>query len=127
MSDRKLINRLDVIFILVILLISVLFLCLRHFSSSNVSARIYVSGELVESVDLSEVKEPYDIPLLDGKVTLSVEPGCIYFKDSDCPDKLCVSGGKLTSPGDSAACVPERVVISVVGEKESGAPDIISY
>lgn len=127
MSDRKLINRLDAVLILIILLISAAALCFRHFSSGKLEARIVVSGETVYTIDLSSVDAPYDIELNGGNVIITVEPDCIYFKSSDCPDKLCVNCGKLTKSGDSAACVPEKVAVSLSGEKPSGSPDIISY
>ena len=127
MSDRKLINRLDAVLIFVILLVSAAFLCVRHFSSGKLEAQIVSSGETVYNIELSSVVEPYEITLNGGNVIIAVETDCIYFKSSDCPDKLCVNSGKLTEPGDAAVCVPEKIAISVSGEKISDSPDIISY
>lgn len=112
---------------MLIVLVSAAALSFRHFSSAELEAQIVVSGETVYTIDLSSVSEPYDITLNGGSVVVTVETDCIYFKSSDCPDKLCVNCGKLTKPGDSAVCVPEKVAVSVFGEKPSGSPDIISY
>lgn len=96
-------------------------------NTKSVTALIICEGETVEEIKLDSVYEGYDIPLYGGRVKIRAEKGVIYFEDSDCPDKLCVKSGKLKSPGDTAACLPEKVVITLTGEKESDSPDIISY
>lgn len=51
------------------------------------------------------------ILILDGKACVS---------ETDCPDKLCVHTGWLKTNGDTAACLPAGVLISVDNRQDSG-------
>ena len=93
-------------------------------SAEGARAEIIVGKETVETVDLTAVKEPYTIPL-DNGVTVTVEPGAIYFSDSDCPNHLCMRAGKLTKAGQSAACIPNQTLIRVAGRARN-APDALT-
>lgn len=56
-------------------------------------------------------------------LTVQAENGRVRVSDAGCPDKLCVKAGWLSSPGQTAVCVPAGVVVRVGGE---GAPDVVS-
>ncbi len=127
MSERKLLKKSDAVIIIILLVCSVSFIIYSKENKKSVTAQIICSGETVETIDLDSVSESYDIPLRDGRVVVRVEKDAIYFKQSDCRDKLCVKSGKLENPGDTAACLPEKVVITLSGDKKSESPDIISY
>jgi hypothetical protein len=47
-------------------------------------------------------------------VRIAVREGAVGFAASDCPDKICVHKGFLSSSGQSAACLPNRLVVRVV-------------
>lgn len=53
------------------------------------------------------------------EVTIVVEGGRIRFEQSNCPDKICVHSGWLSKSGQSAACVPAGIAISVSGDNAS--------
>ncbi len=40
------------------------------------------------------------------------------FKSSPCPNKICILGGTLKNPGQSCACVPNRVIIMIRGKSQ---------
>ena len=90
----------------------------------GVTAEIICDREIVYTVDLSAVKEPYDITLENG-VVVTVEPGAIFFSGSDCANRLCVRAGKLTKAGQSAACIPNRTLIRITGRAKN-APDALT-
>ncbi len=60
------------------------------------------------------------------KLTLVIEDGAAYVHQADCPDQVCVHTGRLTRSGDSAACLPAGVVLTVRGEKDAAAPDAVA-
>ena len=62
-------------------------------------------------IDLS-VDETYHIQT-NLPVTLVVENGEIFFKDSQCPDHLCEGFGKISYDGESASCLPAGVIVVV--------------
>ena len=49
----------------------------------------------------------------------------IYVAHSDCPTQDCVRTAKATHPGQSIVCLPEQVIIKVVGMKTQSDPDLI--
>ena len=82
------------------------------------TAEVIVGGETVETLALSS---------LSGDVTRRVS-GCeivfsrkgVRVASADCPDKLCVKTGEIRHPGESIACVPNRVVVVL---RDSGSKD----
>ena len=92
--------------------------------ADGVTAEILCDREIVETVDLTAVKEPYDIRLENG-VTVTVAPGSIRFADSDCANGLCLRAGALTKAGQSAACLPNKTLIRVKGRAKN-APDALT-
>lgn len=85
-------------------------------SSKPETAYIRVNTKLVETIDLSKVKESYRLTI-EGNFPVVLEVSCdgVRFLSSDCSDKLCVHSGTVSS-GQSAACLPGGVSVSVEGD-----------
>jgi len=82
--------------------------------STHRFAVITQNRRLVERIELDNVSESRIIKL-GGKYNeiIIVEKGRIKFKEADCPDKICVKTGWLEKPGDTAVCLPNRVVVKI--------------
>lgn len=92
-------------------------------------AVISVRGEVYSEIPLAQVIEPYDLTIEgDEAVVLHISTDGVEFISSDCPDKLCVNTGLLTSSGQSAVCLPARVSVKLVSEAgaPSDAPDAVA-
>ena len=78
-------------------------------------AQIYMNGELIKTVSLSDDQEFS----LDGAYSnlITVKDGSITFSDSDCPGRDCVHSGSIRSEGRSLVCLPNRVEIRVVADE----------
>ena len=116
-----------------VVLVAVLFLCcaalflVPHLKKNGgLCAQLIVDGEVKETIVLSA---------LDGEVTRTVN-GCevvfspegARFERADCPDGLCVKRGWLKTPGDTAACLPNRVVVALISESaDDGKVDAVAY
>ena len=103
----------------IILVVSLIIACVMLFAFSigkteSLKAEIYVGGEKVHSVALSEVTESYT--LTENYCQLRIENDGVSFVFSDCGDQLCVKRGKLKNQGDTMACVPEKVVVILKGD-----------
>lgn len=85
-------------------------------------AVVSVDGEVLERIDLSKVREAYDIPVTTpyGNNTVHVEPGAISVTEADCPDHVCVYQGRLTGSGIPIICMPHRLVIEIEGGDMDG-------
>lgn len=98
----------------IILIVFLLVLCLCLFITSfgrseDLRAEIYVDGEKMHSIALSDVTESYT--LNENYCQLLIEKDGVSFAFSNCADQLCVKRGKLKKQGDTMACVPEKIVV----------------
>lgn len=127
-TKRGFIKKADVILFVVLLIICAVLILPSKLSSTPTTAKIYSGGQLIKSINLNEVKESYTISLdCTPKVEITVEPNCIYYSKADCPDKLCKNCGKLSHPGDTAACLPSETLIVLEGQKDKNQPDALTY
>jgi len=85
-------------------------------------ANVYQDGQCIYSVDLSLVKESYELVVADGAGgnTLRIEPGRICIIEADCPDQICVGMGWLAHSASPIVCLPHRLVIRL---EENAAGD----
>ena len=79
-------------------------------------AKITSKGEPVKTVDLS-IDQEFTV---DGKNTITVKDGKIAVTWADCPDHYCMKRG-FCSGGTDIVCLPNRLVISFLGEPEVDA------
>jgi hypothetical protein len=61
-----------------------------------------------------------------GELTLRVANGRVRFLRSSCRNQVCVHSGWLAHRGDAAACMPNRVSLSLVGGAADGI-DAVGY
>lgn len=78
-------------------------------------AEIWKDGELTQRVALTpDTRETID---LDGHNTIVLDGLTARMAGADCRDQVCVRTGKLSRAGQAAVCLPNRVVLKLVGEK----------
>ena len=85
-------------------------------SSSHVTATITHKGEVVDKVILSALNEEKTVTI-DGTyhLTIALTEAGVQVTESDCPTQDCVRTGVISRPGQSIVCLPEQVVIKLVG------------
>jgi hypothetical protein len=113
----------------VLLLAGGAFLFSARGGTGEKTAALYKNGELLRKVELDAVTDPFRFPI-EGSflVWVEVQNGKIRFAQAGCRDKLCVNAGWLTQNGDTAACLPSRIVITVTGgAQKADSPDVIVY
>ncbi len=120
---RKLFRRADILIILGVLVLSFLLFIPNLLKNDRLVAQVYVDGEQVKEIDLDVVDETYTFSLKEGTV-ISVKKGAICFSNATCRDEICINSGWLTSKGQTAACLPERVVITIKGTDKT---DMMTY
>ncbi|MBR3195671.1 MAG: NusG domain II-containing protein [Clostridia bacterium] len=85
--------------------------------SGGQTAQVIQDGEILCEIDLSTVGEPYTFTVTgkDGGVNvIEVEPGRIRVSEADCPDRICVHQGWLSTQSVPVVCVPHRLMIRLV-------------
>jgi len=96
--------------------------------AKGAEAEIYYYSKLVKTVDLRQHKdETFSIPQNKHVVFHLYPDGSIAFVKSNCPDKICVRTGKISIPGQSAACLPNGIIMKIVssGPRDKNTPDIV--
>ena len=123
-------KRTDLIIITVILVLSLAgWLVYRAVAADRpAKAEIYHNGTLVKTVVLiSGREEIFTIPQDENVVFHQYPDGSICFEQSDCPDKVCIHAGRLSMVGQSAACLPNGIVLKIIpdGDRNPEDPDIV--
>ncbi len=117
-NDLFLIGGLLVAFLLILLFISLS-------KKGGNSVQVSVDGTVKSTYSLSEEGE-YIINGYNGGVnTLVIRDGKAFVIDSSCPDHLCEYMGTIDSVGQSIICLPNRVVVEVVGSDEAAKFDAV--
>ena len=126
MKERKWISKTDGIVLGVLVLFAAGFLLWRAVAAQpGMRAVVTVDGEAVLQIDLQAAVDAQSYTLQNG-VQLVAENHTVRFAASDCPDGICVETGALQKVGESAACVPNRTVVTVVGDEPRDV-DVIAY
>lgn len=102
--------------------ISLLLILLPQKRATGYTADIYQSGELLTSIDLSAVSQPYTFTVTGEngcRNEIEVRPDEIGIISADCPDKLCVHQGFISDSRLPITCLPNRLVIQLRPTDES--------
>ncbi len=123
MNDKT-IKANDIKLILLLLLATgAVFLFFRITDPQGSYVKVTVDGKEVTVLPLSEDRnltiEGYD----GGKNMLVIKNGEAYLEDATCPDKLCVHMGKISKAGQSVICLPNRVVVEIIGSDPQAEPE----
>lgn len=126
MKERKWISKTDGIVLGILVLFAAGFLLWRAVAAQpGTVATVTVDGETVLQIDLQAAVDAQSYTLQNG-VQLVAENHTVRFAASDCPDGICMETGALQKVGESAACVPNRTVVTVVGGEPRDV-DVIAY
>ena len=123
MNIRKLLGRHDWLIFAVLIIIAVIIYVIYNITAGRAPSNgtvcvISSDGKIVQTVDLSEPDCEFTLPK-NPNIRFSVKNHAIAFVASDCPDKICVKTGYISRAGQTAACLPNRVIIRITS-KESG-------
>ncbi len=114
---RSFVKKADKFIIIAIIAVAGLIVIQMSISNSgkaDVYAEIYHDSDLLMTIDLSNVGAGNFHLEYNPNITFEIFPnGGIAFTSSDCPDKICVNTGKLTKPEQTAACLPNRIILTL--------------
>ncbi|MBE6038142.1 MAG: NusG domain II-containing protein [Anaerofustis stercorihominis] len=118
MKEGSFFKKKDIIAIIILLLVAGAFYIFGNSDTQTGIAEITVDGVLTETVNLLTTDN--GIYELDGvNVSYEVRDGKIAFHESDCFDKVCVNAGFISMGGQTAVCLPNKVVISIPAGEDS--------
>lgn len=118
MKKQSAINRNDILLCTGLLLAALCIWCTIFFVQKN---RNRDSLMVVVTVDGEEYyrglllyRKEID---LDGHNKVVIADGEVWMEEADCPDKLCISQGKISKPGQTIICLPNKVMVTIKGGK----------
>ena len=117
------------VMILVVLLAAGVALQLYRTAQSSITADSHletvltVSGTEVWRINLADstAQQTYKVTVDAGSLTVLAQNGKVCISASDCPDQICVHTGWLSSAGQTAVCLPFKVVLKVVSVNAQGS------
>lgn len=115
--------RLDIMIVASLLLLSLLaLLVMRITREEGAYAEVDIDGNIVGRYSLA-VDGTYT--LNGGTNVLTVENGYAYMSDSDCPDHICEITGRVQYVGQTIACRPNFMTITIIGDSDDSV-DFVS-
>lgn len=88
---------------------------------SKMTAVMTVDGKEVwrEELDVLTSEITYTVEFGTQRLTICADTSGAWVEASDCPDQICVRTGKLGKVGQTAVCIPFRVVLRIVATNPS--------
>ncbi len=116
-------KRNDLVLVLIILCVAgIVYALFFSGSSAGKEAVVSVNGEVVAHLPLSEDTE-FSADGAQYHNTVVIENGEAYVSYADCPDQICVNTGHISKTGQTITCLPNRMVVEIVGEEEESEID----
>ena len=127
---KKKINKFDIGLIAIIIIVNVFFILYggnNAMKINNKIAYVYSNNTLVgEYVLTDDVKDEFKIESETGYNILHIEDGQIWIHDASCPDRVCISQGKISYDGEIIVCLPNKMLIKIVDNNEDSEIDFIA-
>ena len=110
-----------VIFAAIIALTCGIWIRLALMQTDQTYGEILVDGELYRQIKLGGTEqETIAFEGRTGEVTIEIDGDRMRFVSSQCPDQTCERTGWISRVGQSAVCLPNRVMIKITGSNPDG-------
>lgn len=110
--------------------LAIFFLFLSTIFSGKESPVLYISSPDAEyEYDLGK-NQVVSIDGIIGKTTVVIKDKTVCISDSPCPNKTCVTSGKISKPGQWLSCAPNKIFVIIKNKNEnaeSSSLDAISF
>jgi hypothetical protein len=93
---------------------------IRRYSTGTARVAVIQQGsEVIKRIDLDKVQGSMRLDVSNEFYEIIlVEDGRIRFEKADCPDQRCVKTGWLSELGNTAVCLPNKTMITIIGEDD---------
>lgn len=88
------------------------------FASEGSLVLVELGGTVVYKGELSENRK-VTVTGKFGDVRIQIREGKVGVVSADCPNKVCVRTGWRSLSGESIICVPNRVLVKILGERSN--------
>ncbi len=114
-------DKLLIIFVVIASLFGIFLVKYSAFNSGTKYVVIEVNGDEYKRISFGSnmVGKTIDINTKFGYNKIEIGDERVRVIEADCPDKLDVKQGWISSPGEVIVCLPNRLVIKIVAEDEN--------
>lgn len=113
------------LFAVLVLMSAAVWLWQNYILPDGAAAEVLQNGHVIKKIDLRKANgEEYRFASHKCVNLVRAERGRIAVISADCPDRDCVRRGYISRPGESAVCLPGRLVIRISG---AGEVDGVTY
>ncbi len=122
-------DKLLIVFVIVLALISTLFIKRQAFSSADKYVSIQVNGEEIKKIifDYKIIGTTIPIQTEFGYNLVEIGDERVRVIEADCPDKIDVKQGYISKIGETIVCLPNRMVIEIKGLDKDTEIDIMNH
>ena len=113
----------DFILIFIILLLAGFVWAMSTFFHTGTSAKLLISVENKE-YGIYDLTENQVIAIGDTNIC-EIKDGYVSMTYADCPDKVCVHSAGISKNGQTIICMPNRVVLEIIGDDADNEIDTI--
>ncbi len=124
MQNKKIKN--DIILIVIIIALSAMaFILINSFSSSGNEVIIEQNLKQTAVLNINKNQE-YNLYDNNGNIcnTVLIKDGTVSMKYANCKDKICVNHNKISKNNESIICLPNKVVVTVVSDKNNDVDEV---
>lgn len=115
----------DLVLIFTVLLVLCLFgVALLRTQKNGDAVCVRVNGEHYGTYSLHK-DAVVEIVTEAGYNRLVIQDGVAFMEEADCPDGICTAHRPIDGTRECITCLPHGVVISVLREMDTDAPDVI--
>lgn len=116
MDIRK--QKKEILLIIFILFIACILLLVNRivFSKPARQVEISVNGEVIKTLSLNQDREILVNGYKGGTNRVVIKDQKVHISEATCPDKLCIHQGWIEHTGESLVCLPNRVIVRIIGE-----------
>lgn len=109
----------DVWLILCMLLVAGVFFVYFGFLGAEEGSKVVirVDQRIEKELPLQE-EQTIEVKGIYGTNVVHILDGTVRMVSAECPDQLCVLQGSISRPAESIVCLPNRMVIEIVGDSE---------
>lgn len=118
----KLSRKYQIILVIFLLVVStVVFYMLHNKNIDKPVAVIYQNGEMIKTIDLSNVTDDYEFTIEGegGYNIIKVDEEGISIIEASCPDKVCIKTGHIHDSLLPITCLPNKLMIKIENAPES--------
>lgn len=116
-DKRRILKPADIAFAAAIVAAAAVFMMINKSVNGGIpsKAAVFRNGEMIKELALDK---DGIYPLEEYGITVEVKNRSVAVTESDCPDKICVRTGFISSPRQAVVCLPKRISVRILDENK---------